>query len=188
MAPLHLLEPRPNHGIPPPHEFPPYNIQNQHPDPSQPLRVDLRVFRIVNWGTPRDWHWQLVWKVGQDRDSTVPAIRVLQINQEGIEREFVFWGPRTIFEDDKSEKAPRVSIGVLELNQRKRLEEIANDVPVLGPKQGVSWEDVAKEGGWNCQDWLIDVLTRAQADGIVDQAKMDALLRFANDENLPLIS
>ncbi|KAH9930476.1 uncharacterized protein BXZ73DRAFT_101849 [Epithele typhae] len=80
---------------------------------------------------------------------------------------YVFWGPRTL----SSSHAPRarpLALGVVAHRQRRALEALAWDTPVMLP-----------DGRWDGQEWVRALLGAAVDAGIVERERVDAAFEAA---------
>ncbi|KAI0699185.1 hypothetical protein C8T65DRAFT_660081 [Cerioporus squamosus] len=115
--------------------------------------------------TTRDLHWA----------RTLAAWRQIHIIEEkfeasgdGWESRYVYWGPLTKSSGPTDDVAKRYSLGVFSLERRKRIEELAAQIPVMVP-----------DGTWNCQDWLLELFERMVAVGLIPAEKRDEVLAAA---------
>lgn len=108
----------------------------------------------------------LTWTVF-DGDELI--VRRLQIAQETGYNHLTNWGPLTVTADDTKD-SPKFSLGELTLRQRKVLEGIARDTPVMMPN-----------GEWNCQNWTTDVLKEAVKQNLLDNGIVDEVLIAAHE-------
>ncbi|KAI0320329.1 hypothetical protein OF83DRAFT_1169447 [Amylostereum chailletii] len=171
------------------HRAPPPSIDNIFPDPSADRELVLCLNRAVNYDLllhkehgPRANHWSLFWIVGTQRDPlpqgrsrTIPIVRRIEINTErvwdathGFVSQYVYWGPRThtsAADVTTSDGVQAVfSLGTLSAAARRRLEELAFDVPVFEFQEGLVW---------NCQDWVRGVLEQAVEDELLEKDVCD---------------
>ena len=82
--------------------------------------------------------------------------RLVEIVREIESDHLTNWGPYTKFSlPNETLDCVLHPIGTLNLFQRRRLEEIGAQEPVRVP-----------DGTWNCQDWVISVLRKAEQAGL----------------------
>lgn len=161
----------PNNGIESTMIEPP-SIDHLYPD----LDVTLPVMLIVNRacsGEPTDNHWMLTWTLSDgdgDDDDDVRVIRRLQIVKEIGYNHLTNWGPLTNTADNITKSSPQFSLGELTLSQRKVLEGIAREAPVMMPN-----------GEWNCQNWTTDVIKEAVKQNLLDNGIVDEVLIAARE-------
>ena len=155
----------PNNGIESTMIEPP-SIDHLYPDPDVTVPVLLSIFPACS-GDPRDNHWMLRWKVSDGKEL---IIRHLQIVRETGYNHLTNWGPLTVTADDSTKSSPYLSLGELTLSQRRVLEGIARETPVMMPN-----------GEWNCQNWVIDVLKEAVKQNLLDNEIVDKVLIGASD-------
>ncbi|KAF7334652.1 hypothetical protein MVEN_02295700 [Mycena venus] len=142
---------------------PPIDLSHLYRDPESPLVVEL----LINRAHPdqRGQHWALSWTVG-DLPPRHKVQRILHIVREVGYYHYTNWGPLTRTFDPLELEA--ISIAQLTRAQRGALEAIAGRTEVCVPN-----------GEWNCQNWVMEVLECAVADGLVSAAERDAALDAA---------
>ncbi|KAI0315316.1 hypothetical protein OF83DRAFT_1035977, partial [Amylostereum chailletii] len=129
-------------------------------DPERKLPVYLCVHpseSSIFGATSRDLHWSIGWHVADEtpthsKDKVRPAWR--QIHTITHSREYdpppqprlVFWGTITSFVGERTKSANKFELGIMSLQERRRIEELALQVPVMEP-----------DGTWNCQDFHEEV-------------------------------
>ena len=155
----------PNNGIESTMYKPP-SIDHLFPDPDETIPVLLNIISAPS-GNPRDNHWMLLWKIFNGQHL---IIRRLQVVQEIGYDHLTNWGPLTVTADDITKSSPHLSLGELTLSQRRVLEGIAQETPVMVPN-----------GEWNCQNWVIDVLKEAVKQNLLDNEIVDKVLIVASD-------
>ena len=153
----------PHNGIEPTMIEPP-SIDHLYPDPDTTLHVKLIIIPALS-GDSSDNHWMLTWTVS---DGNEPIIRRLQIVEETGYNHLTNWGPLTVTADDTTTSSPQFSLGELTLSQRKVLEAIAQNTPVMMPN-----------GEWNCQNWTADVITEAVKQNLLNNGIVDEVLIMA---------
>lgn len=147
----------------------PINLDWLHKDSEGDVEVFFAVYNpppLLQGHTPRDLHWSIAWQI---RDTG--AWRQVHVVEEKIEvaREqrplqlYVYWGPLTKSSGPTDGVAKRYSLGVFPLAQRLQIEELARQVPVMVP-----------DGTWNCQDWILDLLSRMVSEGILPKDSPDS--------------
>ena len=140
----------------------PPSIDHLYPDPDETLSVHLAVVPACSGG-PTDNHWMLMWTVSDgDHD---PIVRRLQIVREIGFDHLTNWGPLTVTSDELTNPSKKYSVGELTLSQRKDLERIALDTPVMMPN-----------GEWNCQNWTTDVIKEAMKQKLLESRIVDGVL------------
>ena len=83
---------------------------------------------------------------------------------------YTFWGAMTVSMGDAAQKAERFHLGVLSLEGRRRLEQLALQIPVYLPN-----------GVFNCQSWTVELLWHAVAAEIFDTNSVSAAIRGASN-------
>ncbi|KAF9027260.1 hypothetical protein BDZ89DRAFT_1067082 [Hymenopellis radicata] len=152
IAPSNDVEHLPNFGRPPNIHSPP-DLSWIYKDPDEDLDVNLIITRSTGDITePHDHHWKLSWTVAET--SEAPYHRHLDIVQEIGINYLTNWGPLTSAKRQGSEHV--ICMARMSLRKRQDLEAVAAAEPVRVP-----------DGQWNCQDWLISVLEKAEALGIL---------------------
>lgn len=79
------------------------------------------------------------------------------------------WGPLTT-SSLPTQNCQRFLLGELELEQRKVLEELAEQEKVRVP-----------DGSWNCQDWIKSLLAAAVERRVLEANKVEEVLRCARE-------
>ena len=149
--------------------------------------------RAQSW---RDLHWALAWQPApspspdepapadpanaHDAIDAAAAWRHVQLDTYDVATDpapqprYVYWGARTTSPEGPSPASEagggvkRLALATLAREQRRRVEELAWETPVLWPN-----------GRWNCQDWLRALLARMVAEGLVAQENVDGVLTQA---------
>jgi hypothetical protein len=156
----------PYNGIEPTMVEPP-SIDHLYPDLDVTVPVLLVIILAGDSSDSTDNHWMLTWTVFDDNELIV---RRLQIVQETGYNHLTNWGPLTVTADDITKSSPQLSLGELTLSQRKVLEGIARETPVMMPN-----------GEWNCQNWTTDVLKEAVKQNLLDNGIVDEVLVAARE-------
>lgn len=135
---------------------PPVQVDHLYKERDEDLTVILHVTHSnIRPYNPRDNHWTLAWELGTY--GKFPIHRRLSIIRETDADYLTNWGALTKSTSTASlDLAVQIPLKRMSLSQRKRLEDIGSHTAVLKPN-----------GKWNCQDWIITVLERAEADGLV---------------------
>jgi len=132
----------------------PVDMDHLYKDRDEIKAVSLQVTKATS-GHPRDHHWTLVWFVGRADGYAVQ--RRVHIVQEIQVPHLTNWGAITkSASSDTAQSSRELFLKKMTLEQRKKLEGIGNETPVLVPN-----------GAWNCQDWIITVLEAAEAQNLV---------------------
>ena len=139
----------------------PPSIDHLYPDLDYTLPV-LLISIPARSGDPADNHWIVTWTISDDKEV---IIRRLQIVQETGYNHLTNWGPLTVTAGDTTKSSPQFSLGKLSLSQRKVLEKIARETPVMMPN-----------GEWNCQNWITDVLKEAVKQNVLDNGIVNEAL------------
>lgn len=143
----------------------PVDIDHLFRDPDTLLPVMLTATRITPQ-SPRDSHWKLAWKVGKS-SSGIPVQREIYIVRNMTIHDYMNWGPIT----KTAEECTRtVEITKMTLANRKRLENVAADVPFQ-----------RHTGKTHCQDWIIAVLEAAERQGLLTRSDWTAAVRAVAD-------
>ncbi|KAJ6540258.1 hypothetical protein B0H10DRAFT_1855794, partial [Mycena sp. CBHHK59/15] len=121
----------------------PVGIEHLHEDPNVPLDVNILIDRHLP--VLRSQHWAISWIIASGESH---IHRVSHIVTELGCSHYTNWGPLT--QNFNPSKWDIVRIGCLSLANRKSLEEIVLNSVVYFPN-----------GEWNCQDWVITVLSQA---------------------------
>jgi hypothetical protein len=150
----------PNNGIESTMYKPP-SIDHLFRDPDETVPVLLTIIP-AHTGNPRDNHWMLIWRVFNGEHL---IIRRLHIVHEIGYNHLTNWGPLTVTAGDTTRNAPQLLLGELMLSQRRVLEGIAQETPVMVPN-----------GEWNCQNWVVDVLKEAVKQNLLDNRLVDKVL------------
>ncbi|KAF8954777.1 hypothetical protein BDZ97DRAFT_1675867 [Flammula alnicola] len=133
----------------------PVDLDHIFKDADEPKDVSLQGVTLVPSGSARDNHWMICWPVGWASGYAVQ--RRVHIVKELLVPHLTNWGPMT---KSASSTTAQTRLLVLArgvtLAQRKKLEAIGSETPVLEP-----------DGAWNCQDWVITVLAAAEEEGLV---------------------
>jgi hypothetical protein len=146
----------PNFGRPSGH-FSPVSLDHIFKDTDEPKDVLLQV-TLAPTGIARHNHWTICWVVGWSDGYAIQ--RRVHIVQELQVPHLTNWGPLTksASADTASTSRAIVLVPRMSLEDRKRLEKIGSDMPVLAPN-----------GEWNCQDWVILVLVEAESQGLISR-------------------
>lgn len=158
-----MLIPLANNGVEHSMVEPP-SIDHLYRDPDTSLPIRLIVVPAFS-SDPADNHWMVVWTVSEQDDL---IIRQLQIVRETGYDHLTNWGAITVTADDRTRHAPKFSLGELTLSQRKSLEGVAQETPVMMPN-----------GEWNCQHWVADVLEKAVEQDILVKEVVEKVLASA---------
>lgn len=146
--------------------IPPCDISFLYPD-KQPHALPISLWvKYVDEPIPStSRHWAIVWKVPHSphgAPTSTQAFRHLHITRERDRKgtpctHLTNWGPMTkaVTPDDLT-RSRLIHIADVDLQGRKRLEEIASATPVVVP-----------DGIWNCQDWTLTVLQTAVEEGVL---------------------
>ena len=78
---------------------------------------------------------------------------------------YVSWGTRTKSADDGTETAARLPLGMLDREQRRKIEALAWETPVMYPN-----------GSWNCQNWVRALFEKMVEAGLVAQQTVDEVV------------
>ncbi|TBU54361.1 hypothetical protein BD310DRAFT_951480 [Dichomitus squalens] len=158
----------------------PINMDWTFPDRDAPLPVYLLVqapssptsSSLAGVGpaqTWRDLHWSLSWQPAEG------AWRHVQVDMYDVKTDpapqprYVFWGARTTTADAAAEgSAARLELGTLARDERRRVEQMAWEVPVMYPN-----------GEWNCQNWVRGLFERMVEAGLVKQERVDEVVKVA---------
>lgn len=147
---------------------PPINLDWIHPDRADHAEVFFAVYRpALRRHTPRDLHWSLAWAIG----NTWKQLHVIEekmADGPSPQPRYVYWGPLTKSSGPTDDVADRYFLGVFSQTQRKQIEELAAETPVMVP-----------DGTWNCQDWLLDLFERMVDAGIINARTRDSVLKAA---------
>lgn len=123
-------------------------------------RVDLPIIlhvTLASTGIARDNHWTIAWQVGMADKYKVH--RRVQIVREILATHLTNWGAMTKASTaDTQANAFEMSLGVLGYEARRRLEEIGDGMEVYEP-----------DGQWNCQNWVVMVLRKAEEEGLIEK-------------------
>ncbi|EJT97528.1 hypothetical protein DACRYDRAFT_111577 [Dacryopinax primogenitus] len=155
-----------NYGHPEDLPAPP-GIEHLVKDPSERITVYLFV-RQESELEPEARHWAVLWILPWSyAEPGQVVVRILEIVREVLRPHLTNWGPLTrIRRADSMEKA-LIAIGELSFAERQALEKIAKNTPVYRPN-----------GVYNCQHWVIDVLSQAIHDGLpFDRTPIEEILR-----------
>ncbi|OSD02661.1 hypothetical protein PYCCODRAFT_1435313 [Trametes coccinea BRFM310] len=150
--------------------LPPINLDWAHKDPNK----DLPVYLIVNAPSdpkrfdPRGLHWSLSWEVDPGFWRQVNILEHRRPDQPAPNPRYVYWEALTKSAGPEMDDSKKIQVAVLSLAARQRIEQLALEVPVLYPN-----------GRWNCQDWLIDLLSRMVKDKLITDEQMNQGLREA---------
>ncbi|KAI0336633.1 hypothetical protein GY45DRAFT_1315217 [Cubamyces sp. BRFM 1775] len=151
---------------------PPINLDWTAKDPD----VDLPVYIIVSAPRdngphdPRGLHWRLVWQVARDRWRNVHIVEHRDDRQRAPNPRYVYWGALTQSSDPSASKSTKVLVGMMSLAMRQSIERLALEVPVMWP-----------DGTWNCQNWILDLLTRMYRSGIISQRRWEEVVGAAHN-------
>ncbi|KAK0466159.1 uncharacterized protein EV420DRAFT_812674 [Desarmillaria tabescens] len=151
--------------------LPPIDLKRWYPDPDADLTVQIMVTRIPIVADLRDLHWKLFWVVKTEEKGGVKHVyrRLLEVVQEIGYNYLTNWGAITQVETHNSHRnKPRKAVTTMSLSQRQELERIAAGVRVEEPN-----------GEWNCQDWIITVLKKAEQAGLVTNNEWTAAVAWA---------
>ncbi|KAI0654906.1 hypothetical protein C8Q70DRAFT_465522 [Cubamyces menziesii] len=151
---------------------PPINLDWIAKDPD----IDLPVYIIVSG--PRDGsshdlrglHWRLSWQVARDKWRYVHIVEHWRDHQRAPNPRYVYWGALTQSSGHSTSKLTKVLVGVMSLATRKSIEQLALEVPVMWP-----------DGTWNCQNWILDLLTRMHRAGIISQRRWEEVVGAAHN-------
>ena len=165
----------------------PINMDWQHPDLND---APHPVFLLVHPPppaqprcSPRDLHWALAWQPRYDSSASTPfgftrgPWRRIELDTYDVRTDpapqprYVFWGARTASADpDPTHDAgvARIPLVRLVCAQRRRVEELAWEVPVMVP-----------DGVWNGQDWIRALLECMVVEGLVAREAVDVMLAQA---------
>jgi hypothetical protein len=161
------MEYLPNMGRPT-DKAPPPQVDHLYKERDEDLTVILHVTRSnIHPYNPRDNHWTLAWQLGTY--GKFPIHRRISIIRETGTDHLTNWGALTKSTSTASlGQAVEISLKKMSLSQRELLEDIGNRTEVVKPN-----------GKWNCQDWIITVLKRAEAQGVVTRDEWTAAVEAA---------
>ncbi|KAK0209101.1 hypothetical protein DFS33DRAFT_1380582 [Desarmillaria ectypa] len=151
--------------------LPPIDLNYWNPDPDTKVPVHIMVTRMSGFTDPRDLHWKLVWAVKiVEKDGDIQIFhRRLEVVQEVGYDHLTNWGAVTQVETVSSKRFnPRKVVATMSLAQRKELEKLASQVRIEEPN-----------GVWNCQDWIVTVLQKAEQAGLVTKNEWTAAVTWA---------
>lgn len=116
----------------------------------------------------RDLRWSICWKIqGHLSWRHIQAVQEQSLLGLPPQPRYVYWGALTKSAGPADAAALRHSIGVYSLADRRRLEQLALEIPVMAPG-----------GTWNCQDWLQDLLQRMVSAGLLSPEGWEAVFAF----------
>ena len=144
----------------------PPSIDHLYPDSDKTLSVLLAIVPAGS-GDSTDNHWMLEWTVSEGNNSVVRRLQI--VREQGFDH-LTNWGPVTVTADELTNPSQKFSVGDLTLSQRKDLEKIAMDTPVMVPN-----------GEWNCQNWTTNVLKEAVGKKLLDSRIVDRVLISAGE-------
>ncbi|EJT97527.1 hypothetical protein DACRYDRAFT_119219 [Dacryopinax primogenitus] len=131
----------------------PPGIEHIVKDPKQPMTVYLFIRREGELD-PEDRHWTVLWVLPRsDAKPGQVVVRILEIVREINHPHLTNWGPLARIRRAESMEKALIAIGELSFAERQALEKIAKNTPVYRPN-----------GVYNCQHWVIDVLSQAIHD------------------------
>jgi hypothetical protein len=162
-----LTTPLPNNGIEPT-MLEPQGIDHLYPDPDRSIQVYLVVVPSCS-SDPTDYHWMVDWIVFENGGTVI--VRHLQIVRELGCDHLTNWGPITVTATGDITK--RFILGELTRSQRKDLERIAQNNPVMVPN-----------GRWNCQHWTADLLKKAVNQKLLIEKDVEEALGAARSVSL----
>ncbi|KAI0765406.1 hypothetical protein C8Q74DRAFT_1288168 [Fomes fomentarius] len=148
----------------------PINMDWTYPDKDVPHTLYLLVYAPSSpsdqsW---RDLHWSIAWQPAPD------AWRHIQVDTYDVKTDpapqprYVFWGTRTVSADEQAARAARLELGTFEREQRRKVEQLAWDTPVMYPN-----------GDWNCQNWVRGLLVKMVEAGLMAQQTVDEVVKCA---------
>ncbi|KAI0360324.1 hypothetical protein OH77DRAFT_1418213 [Trametes cingulata] len=147
----------------------PINLDSfpQYRDRDEDAEVFLAVYKpSLPTLTPRDLHWSLAWQIkGTAAWRQIHVLQEKMIDGPPPQPRYVYWGALTKSAGPTDSVATKHSLGIFSLADRQKIEDLAWKTPVMIP-----------DGTWNCQDWLLDLLRRVTAAGLVSQEKVDSVL------------
>ncbi|TFK89243.1 hypothetical protein K466DRAFT_645052 [Polyporus arcularius HHB13444] len=147
----------------------PINMDWTYPDRDVPHPVHLLVYPPSSpEHTWRDLHWSVAWQPAPG------AWRHVQVDTYDVKTDpapqprYVFWGTRTSSTDESTEKAAHLPLGTLDREQRRKIEALAWETPVMYPN-----------GDWNCQNWVRGLFEKMVEAGLVEQQTVDKVVKQA---------
>jgi hypothetical protein len=165
----------PNMGIHP-GMWRPIDLSYLAPDTEEITPVYLVVY-LSGSGHPirtRDMHWAITWEVSSAKtESKQPMQRIINIVTEVGFKHQTNWGPMTkMVQSQEFQPTRKIVLGEMDRSSRRKLEEIAKRTDVYYP---------STNGGWNCQDWLVNVLDKAVEEGLLEPRQRDEALGKARN-------
>ncbi|TFK54000.1 hypothetical protein OE88DRAFT_1654451 [Heliocybe sulcata] len=151
-----------------------------HSSPDGEVEVVIRLYPLVNAAAetcsgPEDTHWDISWVLVE---GPAPMLRRIHAVSEwrddsmGRRDHLTNWGPLSQIVREATFKASRaICLGLLSREQRLLLEHIASDHPITDP--------ASVSGGWDCADFVAEVLYRAVDCKLFSRDTVDAALADA---------
>lgn len=116
----------------------------------------------------RDLRWSICWKIQNHLSwRHIQAVQEQSLLGLPPQPRYVYWGALTKSAGPADASALRHLMGVYSLADRRRLEQLALEIPVMAPG-----------GTWNCQDWLQELLNRMVAAGLLSREGWEAVFAF----------
>ncbi|KAG6843119.1 hypothetical protein H0H87_007675 [Tephrocybe sp. NHM501043] len=157
----------------------PVDVDHLYRDPDTDLPVHLIATRLPASHNPRDTHWRLAWSVGTNtlghpverQIHLVPSYSSPSYSSSTSIPPGPFltnWGALTRSNTgaaDRERHSKSVTLTVMSLAERRRLEAIAAATPVRKP-----------DGAWNSQDWLVTVIEACVQHGLVTRQQFSAAI------------